>query len=297
MREENNTFKFPGKFRKPIYACVLAIASAAMAFGQDGEALFKQNCGVCHRVGGGKMVGPDLMGVTQKRSEEWLLKWTKGSTALINSGDPDAKAIFSEFGGMIMPDQAHLSDADVKAIYAFISSKSGAPANASTDTAKKETVVADISGSAGPAEIQKGKNLFVGSMRMAGGGPSCISCHNVNYNGVIPGGLLAKDLTNTYSRLGGDAGLLGILGAPPFPAMTQAYKDKPLQPDEVAAIIAFLNKVDKDTANRPASVTNPLLYGGAAGLVFLLLLILFTWYRRKLNTVKKEIYNRQIKSI
>ncbi|MCC6690916.1 MAG: hypothetical protein IT235_05230, partial [Bacteroidia bacterium] len=129
------------------------------------------------------------------------------------------------------------------------------------------------------------------------GGPACISCHNVNYAGVIPGGLLAKDLTTVYSRLGGDAGLLGMLGAPPFPAMAQAYKDRPITEQEIAAITAFFNKVDRDKPNQIVAKTNPLLYGGFAGAATLLVFIFVIWYRRKKYSVKKEIYDRQLKSI
>lgn len=264
---------------------------------QNGEAIFRQNCGVCHTVGGGRLVGPDLNGVTTKRSEEWLMKWTKASQAFIKSGDADAKAISAEFNGMVMPDQGHIPDADLKAIYAFVASKSSAaPSTAAADTTKKE-VVADASNNASPEQIEMGKNIFLGSHALSKGGPSCISCHNVNYTGVMPGGLLAKDLTTVYSRLGGDAGLQGMLGAPPFPAMTEAYKGKPISEEEIAALTAFFNKVDKDKPNQIASTMNPLLYGGTIGMGILLLLIFMVWNKRKKHTVKREIYNRQLKSI
>lgn len=274
---------------------VLSLSNGVMA--QNGETLFKQNCGVCHKVGGGRMVGPDLLGVTTKRSEEWLMKWTKSSQALIKSGDPDAKSIFDEFNGMVMPDQAHVPDADIKAIYTFIASKSAPASESIAATSPQNKVVSNASDNATAKDIERGKNIFVGSQALVNGGPSCISCHNVNYIGVIPGGLLAKDLTTVYSRLGGDAGLQGMLGAPPFPAMTQAYKDKPITEQEIAAITAFLNKIDKDKPNQQVSTMNPLLYGGLVGMCVLLLLIVLIWHKRKKQTVKKEIYDRQLKSI
>ncbi len=273
---------------------ILSFVGKTMA--QNGETIFKQNCGMCHRVGGGRLVGPDLLGVTTKRSEDWLMKWTKSSQALIKSGDADAKAIYDEFGGVAMPDQAHIPEADIKAIYAFIASKSVASPAASAEPVAKE-VVPDVSNNATPEDIERGKNIFIGSQALSNGGPACISCHNVNYMGVIPGGLLAKDLTTVYSRLGGDAGLQGVLGAPPFPAMTEAYKSNPITESEIAAIIAFLNKVDKDKPNQQVSETNPLLLGGLFGVITLLLLILIIWNRRKKHTVKKDVYDRQLKSI
>jgi len=55
--------------------------------------------------------------------------------------------------------------------------------------------------------------------------------------------------------------------------------------------------VDKDVPNQQASAMNPLLYGGVAGLVILLILLLAIFQQRKKHTVKKDIYERQIKSI
>ncbi len=269
-------------------------SSIVVTNAQDGEAVFRKNCGVCHTVGGGRLVGPDLIGITAKRSEEWLLKWTKSSQSLVKSGDADAKAILDEYNGMIMPDQA-LSDAEIKAILAFVNSKSSPSVSAVEDTTKKVAVV-DASNNATPEQIELGKNIFIGNHSLSNGGASCISCHNVNYTGVIPGGLLAKDLTTVYSRLGGDAGLHGILGAPPFPAMTEAYKDKPLNEEEIAALIAFFNKVDNDKPNQIVSSMNPLLYGGFAGFVTILILIFIIWNKRKSETVKKDILNRQLKT-
>lgn len=286
------TRKIIGRFVMAAGCVVLSFTNEVIA--QDGEKVFKQNCGVCHKVGGGRLVGPDLLGVTTKHSEEWLMKWTKASQALVKSGDAEAKAIFDEFNGMVMPDQP-LSDGDIKSIFAFIAAKN-APVAASADTSKKEAVP-DASNKATPEEIERGKNIFIGSLALANGGPACISCHNVNYAGVIPGGLLAKDLTTVYSRLGGDAGLLGMLGAPPFPAMAQAYKDRPITEQEIAAITAFFNKVDRDKPNQIVAKTNPLLYGGFARAATLLVFIFVIWYRRKKYSVKKEIYDRQLKSI
>lgn len=289
-----NHFTFPLIFA--IFFFVFCLLGGGTLSAQDGEGIFKQKCSACHKVGGGRFVGPDLIGVTEKRSEDWLMKWTRSSATLIASGDKDANAIYKEFNGTAMPDQP-LTDEEFKALFGFIKSKSGGGEVATADTTKKASPAPDASLTATAEQIEVGKNLFMGSNAFVNGGAACISCHNVNYNGVIPGGLLAKDLTSVHSRLGGDAGLMGILGAPPFPAMTQAYKDKPLTDIEIANIIAFLNKVDKDTANQTASTFNYLAYGGFAGMCGLLVLIFGMWFVRKKNTVKKDIYDRQVKSI
>lgn len=272
--------------------CLLVSSMHVQA--QDGATIFKQKCSACHKIGEGKFVGPDLKDVTTRRSEEWLLKWTKSSTALIASGDKDAVALYNEFNKITMTD-FDLPDADIKAIFSFIAGKSGGAVSAAVDTSKAAPVP-DASLTATPAQIEEGKNLFMGGSSFINGGPACISCHNVNYVGVIPGGLLAKDLTASHSRLGGDAGLTAILNAPPFPAMTQAYNGKPITEKEIAALTAFLYKVDKDVANQSVSTMDPLLYGGVAGAVGLFVLVYLLWIVRKKETVKKDIYNRQVKS-
>jgi len=63
---------------------------------QDGEALFNDNCTACHKIGG-KLVGPDLVGVAERRSEDWIKSFVTNSTAFIASGDKEAKAIFDEY--------------------------------------------------------------------------------------------------------------------------------------------------------------------------------------------------------
>ncbi|GMV53866.1 MAG: cytochrome c [Chlorobi bacterium] len=273
-----------------IIASLLLFLSVPL-MAQNGQELFETNCSACHTVGGGRLVGPDLQGVTSLRSPEWLMKWTKSSQTLIASGDADAKAIFAEFGELIMPDQSHLPDADITAIYAYIGSKGGEAAEGGG------APVANASDDATPEQIQRGRMLFEGSHRFANGGASCMSCHNVNYANVHPGGLLAKDLTEVYKRMGGDAGLKGILGAPPFPAMAQTYTDHPLTEQEIADLIAFLRTVSDQSAKQQAASFNPLLMGGGIGVCCVFLLILVIWFKRKRFSVKADIFNRQIKSI
>jgi mono/diheme cytochrome c family protein len=288
----------PKRTHKIIVVCSLILCFMISPItGQDGKTLFKDKCASCHSIGKGRLVGPDLKGVTSKQSIDWLIKWTKASQDLVRSGDPAAKAIFDEFGGVIMPNQ-DMPDADIKAVFAYIDSQSiGKSAVVSADSSKATEVVVNTSDKATPQDIALGEQLFTGTLRLATRGPACISCHNVDYKGMIPGGLLAKDLTTVFSRMGGDVGLQGILGAPPFPAMTAAYKDHPITPEEIGQIIAFLRKVDTDKAMQVAPNNNLLLYSGAGGFCLLILLYSLIWLRRKQFTVKKDIYNRQLKSI
>ena len=89
---------------------------------QDGQAIFKQNCGACHTVGKGKLVGPDLAGVNTKRSAEWITSFVKNAEAF-GQKDADAKAIIQEYG-YPMPPQS-VSDGDIATIIDYIAANSG----------------------------------------------------------------------------------------------------------------------------------------------------------------------------
>ena len=48
---------------------IVAMAQLNDVWAQEpGEQLFQTNCSACHTVGGGRLVGPDLAGVPEKRS-------------------------------------------------------------------------------------------------------------------------------------------------------------------------------------------------------------------------------------
>ena len=88
---------------------------------EDGAALFKQNCGACHSIGKGKLVGPDLKGTHSKYEKPWLTKWIRSSQELVKANDPIAVKLFEENGKIPMPDQA-LSDSQIEAVIGFIES-------------------------------------------------------------------------------------------------------------------------------------------------------------------------------
>ena len=68
-----------------------------------GEEIFKTNCMSCHSIGGGRLIGPDLYGITERREADWLKKWINSSSDLIATGDADAIAIYEEYNKVAMP--------------------------------------------------------------------------------------------------------------------------------------------------------------------------------------------------
>ncbi len=147
-------------------------------------------------------------------------------------------------------------------------------------------------------QVVAGRMLFTGSEPFENGGPSCLSCHHVTNNEVISGGSLAKDLTNVYARMG-DAGISGILGAPPFPAMSVSYNENNrLTNDEILQLTAFLQYTDKVSDTQEQNSGNKIFFlYGFLGLIIWLILIYIVWFKRKKLSVKHHVFERQIKAI
>ena len=70
---------------------------------QPGQTLFKQMCAPCHTIGGGRHVGPDLKGVADRRSHDWLVDFIMSPANMLAREDPDALALAASFPGVTMP--------------------------------------------------------------------------------------------------------------------------------------------------------------------------------------------------
>ncbi|NUM31187.1 MAG: c-type cytochrome [Bacteroidetes bacterium] len=283
------------KFLKLIKAGLSLAMLVNIAFAQSaGETTFKNTCAACHTVGMGKLIGPDLANVDKRQSEAWLIKFIKSSQSVIKSGDKYADSIFKAFNQVTMPDQASLTDAQIKEVLEYIKSKS--PAVTASSSTSTESTSETTSATTSNGDASRGRDLFVGKLRFSNNGPTCNSCHNVDMEGVISGGALAKDLTQAYSRLG-EEGVKGVISGLPFPQMKQSYEKSPIMEQEIADIVAFLKETDKQaSAKSTASVGSTMLIGGIIGVIVLLVLFSIFWIKRKSRTVNYSIYERQIKS-
>ena len=263
-------------------------------YGQDGPALFRQTCAACHMFGE-KLVGPDLLGVNEKRSEEWLIKFIKSSQSMIKAGDPEAVAIFEEYNQVVMLDQPGMDDNQIRTILAYI--KDETQARQGTESSNESVVAERIPIDYSQLDIDTGLLLFSGQLDFVNHGPSCMSCHDVDEDKLLSGGLLAKDLTHVYGRMG-DVGIASILGTPPFPSMATTYENNGLDSTEIAQLTAFLKDVDQSTEEEAkASEGNNIFFlGGSGGLILLFLLFGLHWKNRMKSSTKHDIYKRQTKS-
>lgn len=70
------------------------------------ENLFRTRCSSCHSVDGNELegaLGPDLVGVTLRREEEWLGNWLLAPDRMIAKKDPIAMALLKQYNGVAMP--------------------------------------------------------------------------------------------------------------------------------------------------------------------------------------------------
>lgn len=178
----------------------------------------------------------------------------------------------------------------------FCQTENGQPKGDEKPDATETTGAESMSDSAKAALASNaalGKALFLGSTTLENGGPSCISCHNVGAEGMPDGGLLAKDLTHSFARLG-EAGIPSILKSTPFPAMATAYANKPMTNEEVSQLTAFFQQVETTAVDGEPTVQHgTLLIGGSIGFVAWLGLIFGIYFKRKKESVKADIFKRQ----
>jgi mono/diheme cytochrome c family protein len=84
-----------------------------------GKSIFNANCASCHKKYK-KAVGPALHGITQRREMEWIYTWIYNSTAMIQSGDAQAVALYKEYKQSNMNAFPQLSTQDVDAILSWV---------------------------------------------------------------------------------------------------------------------------------------------------------------------------------
>lgn len=262
-------------------AGALFLAAAGPAAAQEAEQYFKQNCSSCHTVGGGKLVGPDLKDVTQRRDRGWLVRFISDPKGMIDGGDAAAQQALQEYRGVLMPVAPGMNAARAESMLKLIEAESKLPKSQFSAVAGK---LPDRPFT--EAEIGSGRDLFLGRRPLANGGPSCISCHSANGVGALGGGRLGPDLSTVYARLEGRNGLAGWLSSPPSPTMVPVYKAHPLTTGEgaslgeVALLVAYLEQTNRQPAQPGMVDRMNFLLLGLAGAAGGFILMDFLWRRR-----------------
>lgn len=84
---------------------------------------FESRCASCHTIGGGDRIGPDLMGVTERRDRRWLGRYLQEPEKVLAEGDPIAKSLFEKYRQVRMPN-LKLGSEDVDVLLSYIKTKS-----------------------------------------------------------------------------------------------------------------------------------------------------------------------------
>ena len=262
-------------------AAPLGAAGVAGQAGEDGKAVYEGLCKGCHTIGGGKLVGPDLQGIADRRDADWVRAFILGPEKVIAAGDPIAKQLLGEYNNVPMPNLG-VTEAQIGPLVTFLGFTGTAPTTTAATTTTPQPAVA-----AGDAE--RGKELFKGGDRLSAGGPACLSCHTVAGVGALGGGQLGPDLTGSFEKFGGEQGLSSALKTLPFPTMAPIFSRNELTAREQADLIAFLKTAPK--LQRSGDAAGKLIVLSLAGVALLCACAMAIWPRR-LNGVRKPLVNR-----
>jgi cytochrome c2 len=93
------------------------------ALAKRGQSVFRnKGCEACHTIGKGRQAGPDLAGLFNRRSADWVRRWLKNTTEMINT-DSTAQAMVTEYKGLKMP-SLRLTDQDIESVMHYMAQES-----------------------------------------------------------------------------------------------------------------------------------------------------------------------------
>jgi mono/diheme cytochrome c family protein len=264
---------------------VLAVVVATSAQAQDTATYFKQNCVSCHTIGGGRLTGPDLRDATKRKDREWLQSFILNPQAKISAGDPYALKMVEEARGVVMPTPPGITAERAGMLLDLIDAESA------LETSQFRGL--QISNAPfTPADVARGAAVFRGTQPLKNGGPACVACHTAAGVGGLGGGRLGPDLMRVYERLQGRAGLSAWLAAPGTVTMRAVFEKHPLDPAEIAGLVAYFEKQSQQGTQRvAASQLNFLLYG--LGGTVLGLVLLDTIWKGRLRGVRRTLTQEQ----
>lgn len=269
---------------------VVVSATAGSAPAQtaaEGQTLFASKCYSCHNIGSGDKQGPDLKGVTTRRTRDWLHEFINAPATVNSKGDAVARQLFAKFSPTVMPDQA-LAPEQIDSILALI-----------TDLTNKNQVFvpagAKLSRAIVPADVNGGWQFFTGRARLQNGGTACISCHSIKGVGTFGGGTLGPDLTGVNIKYR-DPELISILQNPNFPTMSTVFATHRLNDEEIVQLFALFQsaKLANPMPPNQAGITtlDPKFFVmGVASMLLVLALLNLAW-RNRLRGVREALLVR-----
>lgn len=242
----------------------VAITAIAVAFlivqparAANGAKFFADSCAACHSIGGGDLVGPDLIRVAQRPRAD-VQKAVKRMEANVGPLAPEQIDALVDF--LKAPDaKAQLAAATVPPV----------------EMSPEETA----------ASATTGRALFFGEQPLANRGTPCFACHSV----AGRGGSLAADLTAVHSRRD-TAALVKTANEPAIPLMKAAYRGHAVTRQEAFHLAAFFKEVPAGTP--PAKERTAPLYGMAGGAAAAVLACVAVVFRSRRAGVRSRMVRK-----
>jgi ubiquinol-cytochrome c reductase cytochrome c subunit len=249
----------------------------AEAQSDAGAEVYSAYCASCHQAGGQGLAGafPPLAGNPSAADVDYV-------TAVIQEGVTGPLVVLGETFDGAMPAISGLEKSELESVVAYVASLAGGQGTTSTPPPSVEPPA--------DGDVDRGHDLFIGSNRFDSGGTACVACHTAGSVGNLGGRSLGPDLTNTFTKLGGEPGLTAWLSNPPAPTMRPVFSDRPLTEAEIADVVAFLaDAPDQDPA---ADAIDGLLIAGIGGAVALIGAMAIAW-RGMRQTYMERIRSRR----
>lgn len=269
-----------------VLSVLLAFAVAAPVLAQDAPSeetisFFARNCASCHTIGGGRLTGPDLAGLTQRKDAEWVTSFLMDPKGTIDAGGEYEQRLLADARGVYMPGVPGMNAGLAAKLITLIE----------IEEAKEKSQFAGVQVSDRPltaADVQKGRELFLGATGFKSGAPACVSCHTSASLGGLGGGNLGPDLTAAYARLEGRTALAAWLSSPPSETMRPLFADRPLESEEVLALVAFFGDESASGLEQSESSNLPFLLMGL-GLAATLLVVMDLVWRNRFRSVRRSL--------
>jgi mono/diheme cytochrome c family protein len=267
--------------------CLLLLPAALAA--QEAADYFRQNCVSCHTIGGGRLTGPDLKNVADRKDRAWLAQFLTNPQAMLDKGDPYALQLQQAARGVVMPTISGLDKARAEALLDLIAAESKLEKSQFTGLQISDRPFT-------PQDVAAGKALFRGDRRFTNAAPPCLSCHTNQGLAALGGGRLGPDLTRVYERLEGRKNLAAWLFAPATPTMQPVFKRHPLKPEELLPLVAYLESTAKAGGQDSAPGLLIFLLIGLGGTAAALLLFDAAW-RGRFTAVRRPIVEAQRREV
>jgi len=229
-----------------------------------GQALYAQNCQLCHTLNASGASGPGLRGLEERVPSRKRLFHFIADPKSTDNDDPEDEttqyflALRAEWMDAMQPrgGNPQLSDDDILWIIDYILRHNWI----------------DFDEAAYVRNVRHGRALVSGAEGFRYGGPSCITCHTIGSDPDLRGANIAGNIAHTYyaaSLLGGDRdshyveGLYQILSGPDAPAAHGYYRDerggRPLTARELETVMVFFEHAMRQTGTERESNYLPIL--------------------------------------